>query len=209
MLHPNAWQFNKDSFKNWGEYIKHGFKPAVIKSAEMWPFEILLLFVSWVGKIELASYMIVIATTTFLNQGPKGISVAAYKLVGHALENRHPYKAQKYAFTAMSFGMISGAIFASIFVFLGDRLGEIFTENEAVIANFTKLSPLIAILVLTDHTQVVEAGILKAMGKQLYSELTVIIAMIVIGVPTSYYLAFKVDWGITGAYLGIIISIAI
>lgn len=209
ILHPNAWHWmNKYSFRDWGQYIRKGFMPALLNSMNMWAFECLLLFVSWIGKIELASYTIVITLTGFLIQGPKGFASSAEKLVGHALKQNHPKKAKKYAYTAITFGFISGACFGSMILF-GETLAQLFTNNQEVIDNYTKLSRLVALLVLTDHTQIVEGGVIKAMRNQKYTELIVALVMICIGVPTSYYLAFKADMKIIGAYLGIIISIAL
>lgn len=175
----------------------------------LWAFECLLLFVSWIGKTELAAYLIVITLTQFLIQVPKGIGEGAMQLVKHSLNQNYPLKAKKYAYTGIAFGVISGIFFAWQFILFGDKLGSIFTNDDGVTSNFEILSRLVALLILADHVQIVETGVLKAMGYKRYSELTLICSMILVGVPTSYYLAFNANWGIKGAYLGIILSIII
>lgn len=58
-LHPNSWhRFNQDSCNHLGEYLKNGFPYGVMRCLDHWGFQLILIFASWIGETELATYII-------------------------------------------------------------------------------------------------------------------------------------------------------
>lgn len=80
----------------WGEYIRPGFPIAIFRSFEAGGFKIVLLFASWLGNVELATYTIIAVCTSLTLQIALGICTAAHNLIHNALVSFHDKKAKKY-----------------------------------------------------------------------------------------------------------------
>jgi Na+-driven multidrug efflux pump len=146
LLHPNAWHFiNKDAFKNWGEYIKNGWIPSSMMFIDNLTFQCLVIFMSWLGKPELAAYCLVITTVKFTFILPSALNMVAYHLVGNALALNRPKKAMKYSHISIAFGFICGIIFGLIYLFFGELIADSMTVHEPVQEKFRKLVPFLAL----------------------------------------------------------------
>ena len=210
LLHPNSWHFiNKDAFKNWGEYIKNGWQPALLMFTDNLTFQCLVIFMAWLGKDELAAYCLVITSLKFTFILPSSLKMVAFHLVGNAITLNHQKKAMKYANISVALGLLSGISFGLIFLLLGHYVVEFMTVHISVQEKFIKLTPYLALLWVTDHTQQVEWGVLKAIGYKMYGTVTLICVMLIVGVPTSFFLGFHTKLEQVGWYIGLVVSIAI
>jgi len=210
LLHPNVWhRFNEDSFKGFGDYLQQGFPIAVLRTLDVLGFQIILFYISWIGQIELCTWVIVAACTSLTLQVPLGIGTAAYNLIHHALVASHQENAKKYANITIAGGVVMGIVVGACYLIFAEDIVEIFTKDQAIVDTFITVSPVIAISQVFDFTQIVQSGILYSMGFHKQPSIVMISIMLVLAAPLSYWLAFNLKWGFVGAYVGLLIGLVI
>ena len=64
---------NKDSFTNWGEYLRISLPSAVMMVAEGWAFNILGVFAGLIGVIDMASFTLLLSLNGILFRSCMGI----------------------------------------------------------------------------------------------------------------------------------------
>lgn len=90
-----------------------------------------------------------------------------------------------------------------------NQLASIFTDKE-VISRLVVISvPLMALCCFGDYTQCISAAVIRAMGKQKYLPLSVILSYWVITLPLTYYFAFTLEWGIQGIMVGLPVGLTV
>ena len=69
--------------------------------------------------------------------------------------------------------------------------------------------PYIALHQVFDHIQAIETGVLKSLNRQRHAGIALIVIMFGWGLPVAYELAFGLQWGFVGAYMGLIVGTAL
>lgn len=111
MFHPNVWhRFNEDSLKSLGTYISQGYPSAILRSFETGGYKISLIYVCWIGRMELATYVITAALTSLTLQIALGIGTGAHNLIHNAMVHFHWNKAKRYANIAIAGGLLCGIV---------------------------------------------------------------------------------------------------
>jgi MATE family multidrug resistance protein len=82
---------NKDSFTNWGEYLRISLPSAVMMVAEGWAYSILGVFAGLIGVIDMASYTLLLNLNGNLFRTCMGIQSVACAIIGEQIgANRAP-----------------------------------------------------------------------------------------------------------------------
>lgn len=77
VVNPKSWHFfNRDSFRNWTEYLYFGVPAALMLCLEWWCFEILALYAGLLSINELAANVVLFNMIAFLFQNALGTSFA-------------------------------------------------------------------------------------------------------------------------------------
>lgn len=111
MLHPNVWHhFNEDSVKCLGQYIMIGFPRAVLRCLDVSAFQYVVVLASFLGIMDLCTYILISASTNFVLQIALGIGSAISILITSALHSSHTKKAQRYSKMAIGIGIGIGLL---------------------------------------------------------------------------------------------------
>jgi len=76
---------NKDSFANWGEYLRISLPNMVMLVAEGWAFNILGVFAGLVGVIDMASFTLLLSLNSVVFSASLGIQSAACAIIGEQI----------------------------------------------------------------------------------------------------------------------------
>ena len=77
-----------------------------------------------------------------------------------------------------------------------------YSDDEDIVAELTKVWPVVSIYAFLDSLSYISGSGIRASGKQGLAAILTWITYCVIGINISWILAFRVDIGITGMWIG-------
>jgi len=166
-------------------------------------FGLVSVFAAHLDEASLAAHSIAInvASTTYMV--PLGISSAAAVRVGQAYGAGDARGAATRGWTAI----LLGALFmggAGVALGAAPRwIVRIYTDDAAVIAGGAVLLRIAALFQLFDGLQVVATGALRGLGDTRTPMLAHLAGYWVLGLPVSYLLCFRFEWGAAGIWAGL------
>lgn len=148
---------------------------------------------------------------------PVGCSIAGASRVGYFLGSGDVRGADIAAKVCVASAALLSICLGSLLYFTPHTLfPSFFTPTESVVAEASRLIPLLSIYVVGDGIQSALNGVIKGCGRQCIIMPIVVFAYWVVGVPLAYYFVFlhnsgimcedKVTCGVTGLVLGLTIG---
>ncbi len=185
-------------------FLTLGIPGLLMMAMEWWAYEILALFSGWlpdsVEAMSVHAVLMNVSSTLFMVF--LGISVSANILVGNALGANRPKKAKMISQIAILMVMTVGGLLATgLFGFRYDIPTLLINDPAAIDRAATTLLVLLPFEVI-DGTNAVVQGIYRGIGHQHMAAQTNAIAFYLIGVPLAAFLAFRLNVGVTGLWLG-------
>ena len=183
------------------EVFRTSYPISMQMSMESGSFSVVGVMAGWIGTVAMASFQIIVIVGTlgFCIYYSFGAAIAA--LVGNArgLDNSNQMKS--VAAAGYHIILVLAAISSIIFYVLGPQLISVFTTDEAVIAVTVTLIVPLLMYQLGDATQITFAGALRGTGNVMPMLWIAFVSYVVIGIPSSYILAFTAGLGIYGLIL--------
>jgi multidrug resistance protein, MATE family len=171
-------------------------------------FSAAALLTGLIGTTALAAHQIALQVTAILFMVPLGISMAATVRVGHAAGRNDADGVKRAGLAAVSLGILLGAGLTAL-VILGRFaiarffLGEAAASTNAVADLAATLLLVAATLFITDGLQTVLAGSLRGLKDTRIPLLFAAISYWLIGFPAAWVLAFRMDYGAVGVWIGL------
>ena len=192
--------FDRRALKNWGPMIKLALPGLVMVLAEFLAFEVLTLSSSWLGTTELAAQSLVSTIAAIMFQLPFPISIAASTRVANLIGATLADPAKVAAKVALVFACVVG-IFNGLFLSVFRKyIPALFTNDPEVIEVCAGLLPLLSAFQLFDALATNCSGILRGLGRQEIGGYVNLFSYYVIGLPISFALGFKANWGLYGLW---------
>ncbi len=167
-------------------------------------FSFSAVMIGWIGATSLAAHQIAISMASVSFMITLGIANAATIRVGNAVGRGSGDEVRRAGFSAVLMGVSLMGIAAVSFVVFRNVLPTLYIDDGAVVAIASKLLILAALFQLSDGTQVVGHGILRGMTDVTVPMFIAVFAYWVIGIPTSYVLAFVAGLGPEGVWMGFV-----
>lgn len=159
------------------------------------------IMAGWIGAVELATFQVTntLGTLGFLLYYSFGagmsIRLAAFYGTGEWAQVRATARAGRLLLLCMC------AISSLIFIFFGENLIQLFTEDVSVIALAVALVPLLVLYQIGDSMQVCYANALRGTSHVRPMMTVAFVSYILVNIPVGYVLAFPLGMGIRGLYL--------
>ncbi|MGB3315965.1 MAG: MATE family efflux transporter [Albidovulum sp.] len=172
------------------------------------------LMMGWIGTVELAAHGIAIEVTALAFMVHLGLSNAATVRAGHA-EGRGDFAGLRDgAVAAIAMSLVFGLLVVAVFLILPGPIMGLFLDEanpgaERIIAFGSVLLALAALFQMFDAAQVMALGLLRGVQDTAGPLWITVISYWVIGIPTSYLLAFPAGLGGAGLWLGLTIGLAV
>ncbi|MDF2436848.1 MAG: family efflux transporter [Bacteroidota bacterium] len=185
-----------------------------VPSGLQWVFEVgafafAVVMIGWISPKAQAAHQVAlsIAATTYMMAS--GLSAAASVRVGNqaGLHNREGVRIA--GFSAFLMVLVFMGVCAISFILFKDDLPIIFNRDVEVISIASSLIVIAAFFQLSDGVQVVGLGALRGVKDVKLPTIITLIAYWGIGLPMSYYLAFKLNLGVEGVWYGLSIGLFI
>lgn len=131
---------------------------------EVWAFSAATLLAGTLGSTAVAAHTITLNMAAFSFMVPLGVAQGACTRVGNLMGARAFRAADRAAWVAIGLGAALMAGWAAVFVAGRRVLPGLYTSDPAVVAAAAGVLPVAAAFQIFDGTQVIAAGVLRAMG---------------------------------------------
>jgi MATE family multidrug resistance protein len=189
--------------------LKIGIPIAFQIIVEVLAFSIGAIMMGWLGEVPLAAHQVAIGLASFTYMISLGISQANTIRVSHQMGVKD-YKALKMAaFASTHLVLVFMSLMGIVFIFARNYLPFLFTVDPEVVRISAGLLIIAAIFQVFDGLQVVMLSTLRGMADVRLPMFMAFFAYMVIGIPTSYLLSFKLMLGPQGIWYGYLAGLGI
>lgn len=208
------WQrFWRADWQAMGRVFRLGWPIGVTGLAESGMFQASALMMGWIGTVELASHGIAMQIASLAFMVHLGLSNAVTVRTGYAdgAGDGSALRTGALAGIALSAGF--GLVMVVLFLVVPGPILSVFLdmskpEAAEIVAYGTVLLALGALFQLTDAMQVMALGMLRGVQDTRVPMLLAACSYWLIGIPSSYVLAFPLGFGGAGLWLGLVIGLA-
>jgi MATE family multidrug resistance protein len=160
------------------------------------------------GTTQIAAHQIAINLASFTFMVPLGVSTATAVLVGHAIGAGDEDRARRSAIAGIAIGTLFMCASSIAFRLFPVALARAYTSDSTVIALAATLIPIAGVFQVFDGIQAVAAGVLRGIGDTHAPAVINIVGFWLIGLPVSWWLAFRSGGGAVGLWWGIVVGLA-
>ena len=191
-----------------------GWPIGVTGLAESGLFQASALMMGWIGTVELAAHGIAMEVTALAFMVHLGLSNAVTVRTGRADGARDAKRLRDGALVGIGLSVGFGLATIALFLAFPEPIISVFLdktnpETAAIIVFGTKLLALAALFQLADAMQVIALGLLRGIRDTRVPMALAAVSYWVIGIPTSYVLAFPLGLGGIGLWLGLVVGLVV
>jgi multidrug resistance protein, MATE family len=196
------------------QVFRLGMPIGLTSLAEGGMFQASALMMGWIGTVELASHGIALQAAALTFMVHLGLANATTVRTAHAAgagDHAGLRTGGKVAIAlSMGFAMVTVAAFLTfpgpiISVFL-DKANP---ESVQIVAYGTALLAVAALFQVVDALQVMTLGLLRGVKDTRAPMWIAVLSYWIVGIPTSYVLAFKAGYGGVGLWLGLVVGLSV
>jgi MATE family multidrug resistance protein len=166
------------------------------------------LLMGVLGTTQIAAHQIAINLASFTFMVPLGISTATAVLVGHAIGAGDESRARRAAISGIIAGTAFMCLSAAAFMLVPRLFARAYTSDATVISLAVLLIPIAGVFQVFDGIQAVAAGVLRGIGDTHAPAIINVVGFWLIGLPVSWFLAFRLGGGAVGLWWGIVVGLA-
>ena len=165
-------------------------------------FSIGAIMMGWLGEVQLAAHQVAIGLASFTYMISLGISQANTIRVSHQMGVSDFKALKRAAFASTHLVLAFMSSMGVLFILARNVLPYLFTVDPEVIKIASGLLIIAAIFQVFDGLQVVMLSTLRGMADVKLPMFIAFFAYLLIGIPTSYILSFKLMIGPQGIWYG-------
>ena len=167
------------------------------------------LMMGWLGTTALAAHQIAINLATISYMTTSGLGAAATIRVGYFWGQRDTHNLRASAFAMIGMAILIMTAWAILFIFGRYFLPSLYLNDQPVIELTASLLIIAAFFQLSDGIQVVTAGALRGLQDVKIPSLLIFVAYWVIALPLGYWLAFPLQMGANGIWIGLLLGLTL
>ncbi|TMV82535.1 MATE family efflux transporter, partial [Thioclava sp. BHET1] len=175
-------------------------------------FQASALMMGWIGTVELAAHGIALELASITFMVHLGLSQAATVRAGRAHGRGDGAALRMGALAAICLSMVFALVTVSLFLGIPHQLIGLYIRpgdplTGQILAFGTRLLAVAALFQFADATQVMALGLLRGVQDTRVPMIMAAISYWIIGIPTSYLLAFPLGFGGVGLWLGLVVGL--
>ncbi len=184
-----------------GKIVTTGFPVSMQMTFETAAFSGAAIFAGWLGAISLAAFQIVVISGMFGFCIYYSIGAAMAIDVSHAAGKGDNAGMRRSTWAGYHIMLVAMGLACCLFLFGGDLVMGLFTEDEAVISLAVTLLVPMALYQAGDATQITFANALRGTSKVMPMLYIAFVSYIVVGLPVTWAMAFPAGMGLYGIVL--------
>jgi MATE family multidrug resistance protein len=165
--------------------------------------------IGWISPQAQAAHQVALSLAATTYMMASGLSAAASVRVGNASGLNDRDGVRKSGFSSVLIVLTFMGLMALCFILFRSYLPVLFTKETEVMEIASSLLVIAALFQLSDGTQVVCLGALRGMKDVKVPTVITLVAYWVIGLPMSYWLAFRMNLGVEGVWYGLSLGLTI
>jgi len=163
--------------------------------------------IAGLGTLETAAHFIAMQFLNLSFTFADGIGVATTSLVGQNLGKRRPDLSIMYGKIGARLAWIVAAVLSITAFMTRYQFPRLFADGDQMVIQMTAGVILILAFILPFQTaQIVMAGSLRGAGDTRYVAMTMLVTVALLRPITGFVLAYPMGWGLTGAWVAIIVD---
>lgn len=192
--------------------LKIGIPMSIQIASELSAFAFSVIIVGWLGQTALAAAQIVNQMNMIVIMGPYGISMASSVLVGQAFGRGDKHAVRAYSSAGLIVGLVCTTIIALGYFVFPREIISFYSVDTNDPANFTlvHLATILFLIVafsqLFDGLRNIATGALRGFHDSVTPMWIGVAASWLIGIPLSYWLGIKLDFGVKGVSFAFLIA---
>jgi MATE family multidrug resistance protein len=199
--------------RSWAQLVRIGGPVGITHGLEMGLFSATAFLMGVLGVKVLAAHQIALQCAAYTFMIPMGLSIATSVRVGQAVGARDPKGAARAGLVGVALGAGFMLVAAMIFWLFPRTVIRLFIDidlpaNLPVVEMATVLLGVAATFQLFDGVQVTSMGALRGLKDTRIPMLIALVSYWVIGLPSGYFFAFKLDWHAPGLWWGLVLGLA-
>ena len=207
-------RFWRADWQAMGQVWRLGWPIGVALVAEAGLFSATAIMVGWIGTHELAAHGIAVEITAMLFMVHLGFSNAATVLVGRARGRRDQEALRAGAMTAVGVSILFALLTMVVYFTMGPFLVGLFLSPDEparaqIIAIGASFLIVAALFQLADGAQVMAMGLLRGVQDTRGPMLIAAFSYWCVGLPTSYLLGIRLDYGGEGVWAGLVVGLSV
>ena len=209
-----AVRFWKADWPRFREILSIGFPIGLAILAESAFFSFASIMMGWIGTVALAAHAIAVQCAATAFMVPLGVSQAATVRVGFVAGAGDSGAVGRAGWVAIALGGAVTLIPAALFLIFPYEIVDLFLdlgqpENQPVLGLAVGFLAVAALFQLMDGTQVIAAGCLRGLKDTQVPSAIAVFSYWVIGLGSSYLMAFRLGWEGRGVWLGLAVALTV
>lgn len=202
-------RFDRPNPRIIGDLLRIGVPMGITLLMEAGLFVGVALTIAKLGADIVASHQIALNVASVAFMVPLGIAMATTVRVGHA-KGRNDYSGVRYAAGVGMLLTLGVQLFSAGIMFtIPHWIASLYTTDAAVITFAAQLLFLAAIFQLSDGVQAASNGALRGLKDTRMPMFVTMFAYWVVGMPIGWWLAFPMDLGARGMWMGLIAGLSV
>lgn len=206
-------RFWRPDWQALAQVFRLGWPIGVTGLAESGLFSACSVMMGWIGTVELAAHGIAMEVAALAFMVHLGLSNAVTVRTGHAEGSGDVRGLRDGALVAIALSVGFGLVMVALFLSFPVPILTLFVDpakpdSDRIIAYGTTLLALAALFQLGDAMQVMALGLLRGIRDTKVPMAAAAVSYWLIGIPCSYFLAFKLHMGGVGLWLGLVVGLA-
>ena len=207
-------RFWRPDWQALGLVFRLGMPIGLTSLAEGGMFQASALMMGWIGTVELASHGIALQAAALTFMVHLGLANATTVRTAHAAGAGDRAGLRLGGKVAIALSMAFAMVTVTAFLTLPVPIISLFLdtnnpESAQIIAYGTALLAVAALFQVVDALQVMALGLLRGVKDTRAPMWIAVISYWVVGIPTSYLLAFKTGFGGVGLWLGLVVGLSV
>jgi multidrug resistance protein, MATE family len=175
---------------------------------EILAFSLGAIMLGWISKESLAGHQVAISMASMTYMISFGLASGTTIRVSHAF-GEHDLKEVKHAvYASLHIVIAFMSLMGILFVILRNQVPLLFTSDPAVIKVAAGLLVVGAFFQIFDGIQVVLLGALRGLADVRVPMFMAFFSYIVVSLPVSYLLAFVLNFGYSGVWIGFVFGLS-
>lgn len=207
-------RFWRPDWQALGLVFRLGMPIGLTSLAEGGMFQASALMMGWIGTVELASHGIALQAAALTFMVHLGLANATTVRTAHAAGAGDRAGLRRGGKVAIALSMGFAMVTVAAFLTLPRPIISLFLdgnnpESAQIVAYGTALLAVAALFQVVDALQVMALGLLRGVKDTRAPMWIAVLSYWVVGIPTSYLLAFKAGYGGVGLWLGLVVGLSV